>query len=81
MPEEPAPGVRGAALDPDDPLVGEWTLVLVGAHYAAAFIARDIGDTGPDLERRFDYTITHNRDIVIRAGRSLMSRLVHTSTG
>jgi EAL domain-containing protein (putative c-di-GMP-specific phosphodiesterase class I) len=80
MPEEPAPGVRGAALDPDDPLVGEWTVVLVGAHYAAAFIARDIGDTGPDLERRFDYTITHDRDIVIRAGRSLMSRLVHTST-
>jgi hypothetical protein len=76
MPAVPAPGVRGATLSLEDPLTGEWTVVLVGAHYAAAFIARDIGDTGPEEDRRFEFMITHDRDTVIRAGRSLMDRFI-----
>lgn len=76
MPDQPAPGVRGGALSPDDPLTGEWTVVLLGAHYAAAFIARDIGDDGPEDSRRFEFMITHDRDTVINAGRSLMSRFI-----
>jgi EAL domain-containing protein (putative c-di-GMP-specific phosphodiesterase class I) len=80
MPDEPTTGVRGATLALDDPLTGEWTVVLVGAHYAAAFIARDIGDTGPEEERRFEFILTHDRETVIRAGRSLMNRLVPIKT-
>jgi EAL domain-containing protein (putative c-di-GMP-specific phosphodiesterase class I) len=76
MPDLPAPGVRGGALTHDDPLTGEWTVVLLGAHYAAAFIARDIGDDGPEDDRRFEFMITHDRDTVINAGRSLMSRFI-----
>jgi EAL domain-containing protein (putative c-di-GMP-specific phosphodiesterase class I) len=76
MPNEPTIGVRGASLSLDDPLTGEWTVVLIGAHYAAAFIARDIGDTGPEEERRFEFILTHDRETVIRAGRSLMKRLI-----
>lgn len=72
---EPAPGVRGTALDPRDRLVGEWTVVAIGPHYAGALIALDCGDTGPDLSRRFDFVLTHDREVVLTAGRSLMGRL------
>ncbi|MDT0261222.1 sensor domain-containing phosphodiesterase [Jatrophihabitans lederbergiae] len=78
LPTAPAPGVRGASLDPEDRLVGEWTVVVVGAHYAGALIARDLGDCVPDLERRFEFVLTHDRDVVIAAGRSLMGRIVTT---
>ena len=39
MPVEPARGVRGAALDPGDPLRGEWDIAVLGPHYAAALVA------------------------------------------
>lgn len=75
MPDEPAPGVRGIDLDDDDPLVGEWTVIVVGAHYAAALIARDLGDRGPELDRRFEFTVTHDRQLVLTAARSLLRRV------
>jgi EAL domain-containing protein (putative c-di-GMP-specific phosphodiesterase class I) len=74
LPPEPAPGVRGVALSPNDPLAKEWTIVLVGSHHAAAFIARDLGDTGPEQDRRYEYVVTHDRDAVIAAGRSMLRR-------
>lgn len=76
----PIRGVRGAKLAADDRLVGEWTVVVVAAHYAGALIARDVGDDGPDDQRRFDYVLTHDRATVLSAGRSLMSRLLPTPT-
>jgi EAL domain-containing protein (putative c-di-GMP-specific phosphodiesterase class I) len=72
---EPAPGVRGADLAADDPLHQEWTVVAVGTHYTGALIARDLGDTGPDLERRFLFTLTHNHNTVLAAATSLLSRV------
>jgi EAL domain-containing protein (putative c-di-GMP-specific phosphodiesterase class I) len=76
MAPDPATGVRGAALPDRHPLRGEWAVTVVGPHYAAALIARDLGDTGPDADRRFDYVITHDRDLVIAAARSLMQHIV-----
>jgi EAL domain-containing protein (putative c-di-GMP-specific phosphodiesterase class I) len=76
LPSTPATGVSGADLAPDDGLRGEWTVVVVGPHYAGALIARDLGDDGPDRNRRFEFTITHQRDIVVAAGRSLMARIL-----
>ena len=72
LPEEPVPGVRGAHLDPHDPLHGEWNVIVVGPHQAAALVARDVGDTGPDRERRFDFAVTHDRDLVVAAARSVL---------
>jgi EAL domain-containing protein (putative c-di-GMP-specific phosphodiesterase class I) len=69
------PGVRSSSLAPDDPLRREWTVVVVGPHYAGALIARDLGDTGPDLERRFSFTVTHRRDLVVEAARSMLDRV------
>ncbi len=73
---EPVPGVRGASLAPDDPLLNEWSVVVVGSHYAAALVARDLGDRGPEADRRFTYALTHDRDLVLRAADTLMARIV-----
>ena len=81
MDSEPAPGVRGAALGTDDPLLGEWSLAVVGPHFAGALVAFDLGDTGPDHERRFDFALTYDRDLVIEAARALMRRIVPLGTG
>jgi hypothetical protein len=70
--DEPVPGVRGAHLDDHDPLRGEWNVIVVGPHQAAALVARDLGDTGPERERRFDFAITHDRDLVVAAARSVL---------
>jgi DICT domain-containing protein len=76
MPVTPVAGVRGADLAPDDPLRGEWDLVVIGPHFAAALVAKDCGDGGPDAQRRLDLVITHDRDLVIRAAEPLLRRLV-----
>jgi DICT domain-containing protein len=78
--EEPVPGVRGAHLEAGDPLAGEWNVIVVGPHYAAALVARDLGDTGPDPERRFDYVVTHDRGLVVAAARSLLQWLTPALT-
>jgi hypothetical protein len=73
---EPAPGVRGAALDADDPLKGEWNVVVIGPHFAAAFVARDLGDTGcADMARRFDFCLTYDRSLAVDAARGLLARI------
>ncbi|TQS42423.1 EAL domain-containing protein [Cryptosporangium phraense] len=69
---EPVPGVRGAGLDPGDPLCAEWNVVVVGPHFAGALVARDVGDDGPEGQRRFDYVLTYERSLVLRAARSLL---------
>jgi hypothetical protein len=71
----PAPGVRGAALDPADPLCAEWNVIVVGPYFSAALVARDLGDDGAERYRRFDYALTYDRPIVIEAARSLLRRL------
>ncbi|WP_052068090.1 sensor domain-containing phosphodiesterase [Rhodococcoides fascians] len=76
MDTEPAPGVRGAALRAGERFVGEWTITIVGSHYCAALIARDLGDTGPDHARRFSYLLTHDRSTVLAAARSMMHRVL-----
>lgn len=76
MSPEPAPGVRGARLETAERLRDEWTVIVVGPHSALALIARDLGDTrGDDMERRFEYALTHDRELVLRAGRALMLRV------
>jgi diguanylate cyclase (GGDEF)-like protein/PAS domain S-box-containing protein len=73
---EPLPGVRGATLSPDDPVRGEWDIVVVGPHFSAALIARDLGDDGPDRDRTFEYALTYDRDTVVRAAHALLTRVV-----
>jgi hypothetical protein len=75
MPVEPVPGVRGAVLDPGDRVRGEWDLAVVGPHFAGALVARDLGDDGPDLDRRFDFVLTYERDLVVDVASTLLARV------
>jgi EAL domain-containing protein (putative c-di-GMP-specific phosphodiesterase class I) len=75
LPPEPVPGVRGAALPEGDPLLDSWLVVVLGPHFAGALVARDLGDEGPDMERRFEYVVTFDREAVIAAARSLLVRI------
>jgi EAL domain-containing protein (putative c-di-GMP-specific phosphodiesterase class I) len=75
LPVEPLPGVRGTHLRADDPVRGEWDVVVLGPHFGAALLARDLHDEGPDLERTFEFALTYDRDTVVRAARSLMGRV------
>lgn len=75
MGAQPAPGVRGVALDEAEPLRGEWNVIVLGPHFAAAFVARDLGDECADMDRRFDFALTYDRDLVVRAAGAMMSRV------
>jgi hypothetical protein len=75
MDAAPAPGVRGAQLLSSDPLVDEWSLVVLGPHFAGALVAVDLGDDGPDAERRFDFALTYERELVVEAANALMARV------
>ena len=79
MPEDPAPGVRGATLESGDALRGEWNIAVLGPHYAGALVARDLGDAGPDRERRFEFVLTFDRDLVVDVAAALISRVNSTS--
>ncbi len=73
--EAPVPGVRAATLAPEDPLRQEWDIAVLGPHYAGALVARDLGDDGPEADRRFEFVLTFDRDLVVDVATSLISRL------
>ncbi|WP_299038681.1 diguanylate cyclase domain-containing protein [uncultured Pseudokineococcus sp.] len=75
LPEEPLPGLRGATLAPDDAVRGEWDVVVLGPHFSAALLARDLGETGRDADRTFEYALTYERSTVVDAARCLLSRV------
>lgn len=74
----PIPEVRGGSIPTGHPLAGEWAVVVLGPHESAALIAQDLGDQGPELDRRFSYVVTHDRDTVLAAARPLMALVDQT---
>jgi EAL domain-containing protein (putative c-di-GMP-specific phosphodiesterase class I) len=78
MPPDPGPGIRGARLDPTDPLLGQWSLVVLGPHFAAALLAKERDE--PELETTFDFVVTYDRDLVIAAARPLLKRVLSDGT-
>lgn len=75
LPDEPLEGVRGGRLAHDDIVHGEWAVAVLAPHFAAALLARDLGDDGPDADRRFEFALTYDRERVAAAARSLMSHI------
>jgi EAL domain-containing protein (putative c-di-GMP-specific phosphodiesterase class I) len=72
----PDGGVRGGSLHPGEPLRQEWNVCVVSPHFAAGLVARDLGDDpSDDLGRRFEYCLTYDRDMVVRASRLMMARI------
>jgi EAL domain/Sensory domain in DIguanylate Cyclases and Two-component system len=76
MDAEPEPGVRGADLPAGDPVCGEWDVAVVGPHFAAALVARDLDGSAANPDRAFDYVLTHDRPLVLDVARSLLARTV-----
>jgi EAL domain-containing protein (putative c-di-GMP-specific phosphodiesterase class I) len=81
MPPEPAPGVRGGQLEPDDPLTREWIVIAIGSHYAVALLSRERGHVRPQLNRSFDFVITHDRRLAIQAAQQVVQRLLPPRVG
>jgi DICT domain-containing protein len=73
--DEPASGVRGAALAPDDPLAQEWSVIVLGPHFSGALVAVDLGDGGKDRDRRFTFATVYDRALVVAAARTLLARI------
>lgn len=72
-------GVRGVGIDRSDPLCAEWIVVALGPQNATALIAREHDDNHDrrrdDADRRFDFVITYDRDLVTTAVRGLLDRM------
>ena len=49
---------------------------MLGPHFAGALVARSLGDEGPEMERRFEFALTYDRELVVDAANTLMRRLV-----
>ena len=48
---------------------------MLGPHFSGALVAVDLGDDGPDAERRFDFALTYERELVVEAANALMARV------
>jgi EAL domain-containing protein (putative c-di-GMP-specific phosphodiesterase class I) len=78
LPPSPVAGVRGGHLDRDDPLLDEWDVAVLSPHFAAALVARDLGDPGGGAgedARRFDSVITYDRALAVEVAACLMTRV------
>ncbi len=75
MSATPLPGVRGGHLHQDDPMRLEWDVAVVGPHFAATLVARDLGDAGPEDQRRFEFVLSHDRELTVSVANALMSRI------
>ena len=81
MPIAPAQGIRGGHLSPADPILSEWNIAVIGPHFASCLAARDLGDSGPDLQRRFEFVLSHNRELAIKAATALFTRIAREPVG
>ena len=66
--------VHRAPLSPDDDLVNEWNVVVLGPHFSALLSARDQHTGAPDLERTFDFVLTYDRLTVTQSVHCILSR-------
>jgi DICT domain-containing protein len=66
------PGVHVVDIAPGEALCREWNVIVVGPHYTGALVARDRAEPGEQSHRRYDHIVTHDRDLVMEAARSLL---------
>lgn len=51
-------------------------MVVLGAHTAAALMARDLGGAGADGDREFEFVVSYDRGLVTAAAHCLIGRLI-----
>ncbi|MCW2496981.1 EAL domain-containing protein [Jatrophihabitans sp.] len=62
---------------PTSPMAGEWAVIILNTEHSAAFVGRDCGDSGADLERRFEFVYTYDRTRVVAAARAFLRQQLH----
>ena len=75
LPVDPAPGVHRGAVRPGDPVSGEWTVAVVAPHFAAALVAHERREPGPDGEVLYDYVLTYERECATAVAAALTARV------
>ena len=66
--------IRFGPIDPADPLVKEWDVVVLTADFAAVLAAREV-DAGNHAEGSYEFVLTHDRDLATAAALTLINRL------
>ena len=79
MPDDPIPGVRGGTVPAGHPLAREWHVVVLSPDYAAALLAREDG-VDADGNSVMQYVLTHDRELVCTAARTLIAYVDPEST-
>lgn len=74
MPLVPGPRIRGCPLSADDPLIGEWDVIVIGSQFAGGMFARE-RPAGADGVRAFDLIVSYDRELILAAARPLLDRL------
>jgi hypothetical protein len=74
------PGVRGAGIDPDDPLQRTWNVIVISAHFASMLAARQHGEAEAGVEQEFDFVFTYDRDLIVECAQALMLRAARSGS-
>lgn len=72
----PAAGVRGGDIAADDPLHREWDVVLLDPNFSLALVAREVAGATRALGRTFEYVLSNDREVAVRAARALLARVL-----
>jgi EAL domain-containing protein (putative c-di-GMP-specific phosphodiesterase class I) len=67
-------GIRATQIDPADPLLEEWDVVILTADFAAVLAAREL-DADNHAEGSYEFVLTHDRDLATAAALTLINRL------
>ena len=79
LPINPAPNIRGCPLAATDPLIGQWTVIVIGSHFAGGLFAKQHNIAATDPQRTFDLVTSNDRDLILAAARPLIQRLTPVS--
>lgn len=74
LPTDPAPGVHGGAFAAGEG-AGEWTIAVVSPHFAAALVAHERREPGPDGEQIYEYVLTYERGCATAVAAALTARV------
>lgn len=76
MEQNPEPGVLGCGFAEDDPIGDEWIVCEISPRFGAAIVAKDLGDTGPDMDRRFSFFLTYDHELVAGVAQKMLERIM-----
>jgi hypothetical protein len=80
LPPNPAPNIRGCPLAATDPLIGQWTVIVIGSQFTGGLFAKQHNIAATDPQRTFDLVTSNDRDLILAAARPLLQRLTPVSS-